>query len=243
MKKDITNLLLKGALAFGVILTLLPIIIGVLASLRHGPETYVRLLLDEPEFWQAYKNSIVLCFFSVCGQLIVGIFTGWGLAQYNFPGKRWLILLSVIWILTPPQAVLLPQYEFAKAFGLLDSMWAVILPAVFSPIGILIFYSGFLRIPCEQLEAAEELGAKPIIILRKIALPQQKREIWAVILIAFAEQWNQLELPMACIQTKSRYPLSVYMATNAIMDRPLLLACCVLLLAPVGFLFVAGDKA
>lgn len=241
MKKDITNILLKAILILGLISILLPMVMGVFTSLKHGPETYTRLLFHEPEFWQAYKNSIVLCFFSVCGQLIVGIFTGWGLARYHFPGKRWLILLGVVWILTPPQAVFLPQYDFAKAFGLLDSLWAVILPAAFSPIGMLIFYSGFSLIPREQLEAAEELGAGPITVLCKIALPQQKREIWAVILITFAEQWNQLELPMACIQTQSSYPLAVYMATNAIMDQPLLLAHCVLALIPVVFLFAAGD--
>lgn len=154
--------------------------------------------------------------------------------------KRYAQLFLCLLVVTLPlQVLVFPLYQMFQRLGLLDTLWALILPGAFSPLGAILMWHAFSGIPAEQIQSAEELGANEAQILFRLALPLCKRDVLLLCLVTLAEQWNQLEFSMAFLQSKENYTLSVYLATNAVSDTVQLLADCLFSLLPLCIVFAA----
>ena len=154
--------------------------------------------------------------------------------------KRYAQLFFCLLVVTLPlQVLVFPLYQIFQRLGLLDTLWALILPGAFSPLGAILMWHAFSGIPAEQIQSAEELGANEAQILFRLALPLCKRDVLLLCLVTLAEQWNQLEFSMAFLQSKENYTLSVYQATNAVSDTVQLLADCLFSLLPLCIVFAA----
>ena len=154
--------------------------------------------------------------------------------------KRYAQLFFCLLVVTLPlQVLVFPLYQIFQRLGLLDTLWALILPGAFSPLGAILMWHVFSGIPAEQIQSAEELGANEAQILFRLALPLCKRDVLLLCLVTLAEQWNQLEFSMAFLQSKENYTLSVYLATNAVSDTVQLLADCLFSLLPLCIVFAA----
>ena len=195
------------------------------------------LLAQPGAFARAWGNSALVCLGSLAGQLLTGIPGAWGLARYRFPGRRALLVCCALLVLVPAQAMVLPQYLLLQKLGLLDSLWALILPGAFSPLGTLLLWRGFSALPRELVETARDAGAGLFGVLGRVALPLCRRELAAFFLLSLADSWNQLEQPMAFVRTESLYPLSVWLSTGAWQDPALLAAQCLLSLLPLALAF------
>ncbi|MGB4015176.1 MAG: carbohydrate ABC transporter permease, partial [Bacilli bacterium] len=109
-------------------------------------------------------------------QTAVTSLIGYGFAKYNFRGKKIWLMLVLSTFIVPVQVYMIPRYVMFNKFGLLDSPFSVILPALFaqgvnSAIFILVFYQFFRMIPHSFNEAAELDGAGPYQIFFRIAVP------------------------------------------------------------------------
>lgn len=154
--------------------------------------------------------------------------------------KRYAQLFFCLLVVTLPlQVLVFPLYQIFQRLGLLDTLWALILPGAFSPLGAILMWHAFSGIPAEQIQSVEELGANEAQILFRLALPLCKRDVLLLCLVTLAEQWNQLEFSMAFLQSKENYTLSVYLATNAVSDTVQLLADCLFSLLPLCIVFAA----
>lgn len=154
--------------------------------------------------------------------------------------KRYAQLFFCLLVVTLPlQVLVFPLYQMFQRLGLLDTLWALILPGAFSPLGAILMWHAFSGIPAEQIQSAEELGANEAQILFRLALPLCKRDVLLLCLVTLAEKWNQLEFSMAFLQSKENYTLSVYLATNAVSDTVQLLADCLFSLLPLCIVFAA----
>ena len=101
---------------------------------------------------------------------------GYGFARFKFPGKNILFFLVIATFIIPPQITVIPQFLMFKNLGLLESILAYILPALFgqgikSAIFILIFFQFFKMIPKVLEEAAQVDGAGSFKIFFRIAVP------------------------------------------------------------------------
>ena len=195
------------------------------------------LLAQPGAFARAWAGSALVCLGCLAGQLLTGIPGAWGLAQYRFPGRRALLVCCALLVLVPAQAMLLPQYLLLQKLGLLDSLWALILPGAFSPLGTLLLWRGFSALPRELVETARDAGAGLFGLLGRVALPLCRRELAAFILISLADSYNQLEQPMAFIRDPELYPLSVWLSTGAYQNPALPAAQCLLSLLPLALAF------
>ena len=154
--------------------------------------------------------------------------------------KRYAQLFFCLLVVTLPlQVLVFPLYQIFQRLGLLDTLWALILPGAFSPLGAILMWHAFSGIPAEQIQSVEELGANEAQILFRLARPLCKRDVLLLCLVTLAEQWNQLEFSMAFLQSKENYTLSVYLATNAVSDTVQLLADCLFSLLPLCIVFAA----
>jgi len=108
---------------------------------------------------------------------------------------------------------LIPTYIVVSRMGLMNSIWALILPGAL-PVYNMIILMNFLRgVPAELEEAAFIDGANPITTLIRVILPIMKPAIATVSLFCIVWHWNDWFSGMIYIENPSRYPLQTYLQT------------------------------
>ncbi len=132
-------------------------------------------------------------------QTLVCALTGYGIARYRFKGKNILFGLILATFIIPSQITMIPQFLMYKNLGILYSLKAYLLPAVFgqgirSTIFILIFVLFFQQVPVSLTEAAEIDGANQIVIFTKIAVPVAKPGFLISFLLSVVWYWNETYL-------------------------------------------------
>ena len=147
---------------------------------------YIELTLDSPEFFAMFWNSIVYAGLSLLGQL-VGVGAAWGLARYRFPFRKAIFALYVFLMLMPFQVTMIGQYLSLDALHLMDTRWAIILPAAFSTLPVFIMARFFEAVPGSVLEAARIDGAGESRIFVRIALPLGFPGLLSAMVLGFIE--------------------------------------------------------
>jgi multiple sugar transport system permease protein len=162
------------------------------------------------------KNSAIYCLGGSALALILSIPAGYGLALTQFVGRRTLLVITLVVMIMPLSALALPLVLEAKAVGLLDTMWSIILPFGLFPFGTYLAYIFFTSaVPKELLAAARVDGAGEWQIFRHIAAPLARPIIALVGYFALVSDWNNFFLPfvMTVYDTPAKYPIQVGLQT------------------------------
>lgn len=202
---------------------------------------YVEILLDAPEFFVMFWNSVKITVCVLAGQLLIGMPAAWGFAKFEFPGKNIVFTLYIALMMMPFQVMLLGNYLVLDRLGLLDSLWGIILPAVFSTFPVFIMYRFFESIPQALLEAARLDGAGELRLFFMIAIPLGSPGVISAMILGFLEYWNLIEQPMVFLKTKELWPLSLYLPNIDMDHAGLSFAASVVALLPAVFVFFAGQ--
>ena len=219
---------------------------GGFASWKLLPEyptlrSYVKLLLDSPEFFVMFWNSVKITASVLAGQILVGAPAAWGFARYHFPGKKILFTLYIALMMMPFQVMMLSNYLVLNSLGLLDTLAGIILPAVFSTFPVFLMYRFFQGIPEAVLESARLDGAGDFQIFVRIGIPLGSPGMISALVLGFLENWNLLEQPMAFLKTKEKWPLSLYLPNISMEQAGAAFAASVLVLLPSVLVFLAGQ--
>lgn len=219
---------------------------GSYASWRLFPryptlKNIVGLLLDSPEFFQMFWNSVKITGGILVGQLLIGTPAAWGLARYSFRGKKWIYLLYIIMMMMPFQVTMLSEYLVLDRLQLLDSHAAIILPGIFSTFSVFIMYRFFCSIPESILEAARMDGAGELQIFFHIGIPLGTSGIISALVLSFLECWNMIEQPMTFLNTKSLWPLSLFLPRIDDSNAGISLSASLAALIPAVLVFLAGQ--
>lgn len=198
---------------------------------------YYNVFLASPRFLSRFWISLGICLTITGGTLAVSSMAGLAFAKYRFPGKRLFYGGMVLFMLFPLQVTLMPNYLVLGSLHLLDSYWALILPAVFLPLGTYLLTFTFKKIPGESLEAARLDGAGTGTLLLRIVIPFGKVGMASLGVLTFIDSWNMVEQPMVFLQKSSSYPLSVFLASLQVENFPLQFVCGVLCMLPVTLIF------
>lgn len=202
---------------------------------------YGKLLFLTPQFFVLFWNSVKMTGCILAGQLIVGVPAAWAFAIYRTKGGRVLFALYVVLMLLPFQVTMLSGYLVLNRLMLLNTQEAVILPAVFSTFPVFITYGGFRCIPMQLCEAARIDGAGEITIFRKIGLPLGKSGLLSALVLGFLEYWNLMEQPMAYLEDKSLWPLSLYLPEITWAQAAYAFCASIITLIPAVFIFIWGQ--
>lgn len=148
------------------------------------------------DFREAFINSLFLSLTPAVLTTISSAFAGYGLARFNFPGRRiWLILLVATFII-PVQVTTVPRYMMFAQYQLIDTPWAQFLPAAFGQgikgaLFMWVFMQFFSSYPRALDEAAEIDGAGRLGVFFRIAIPMAAPAIVITILFSFVWYWNE----------------------------------------------------
>ena len=204
-------------------------------------ENYGRLLFLTPQFFVLFWNSIKIVGCILVGQLLAGVPAAWAFAVYKVKGSRALFALYVVLMLLPFQVTMLSSYLVLNRLEMLDTHQAIILPAVFSTFPVFLVYGGFRSIPMQLFEAARIDGAGEFTIFRKIGLPLGKSGLLSAMVLGFLEYWNMMEQPMAFLEDKALWPLSLYLPEITWAQAGYAFGASIITLIPAVFVFVWGQ--
>jgi multiple sugar transport system permease protein len=161
-------------------------------------ENYTRAI-KVLNFWPTLVETMYVTALPAIAQTAVAAVIGYGLARFEFRGKKIIFVLVMATFIIPPQVTLIPRYLFFHEMNILGSLKAFLLPASFgqglnSAIFILIFYQFFRMVPKALEEAAQIDGAGHFRIFFTIALPMAVPAIIISFLFSFVWYWNETYL-------------------------------------------------
>lgn len=205
-------------------------------TLRH----YVKVFFDSPEYFIMFWNSAKIVFGTLLGQCLVAIPAAWGFTFFKFKFKKELFFLYIILMMMPFQVTMLSNYIILGHLNLLDTLWALILPGVFSTFPVFIIFNCFREIPLSMIEAARIDGARERDVFLWIGIPLGKSGIISAIVLGFLEYWNLIEQPMTFLNDKTKWPLSLFLPDISVNNAGFAFAVSVITLVPAILVFFAG---
>jgi multiple sugar transport system permease protein len=170
--------------------------------------------------------------------LIVGLdsLAAYGLSRMRWRGGKWLLALMVATMMVPRQILLVPNYLLLDRMGLIDTLWALILPAGGGAFGVFLLHQFFQGIPRDVEEAAVIDGCSRLGVYWHIMLPMSRPMLAALAVYTFVLSWNNFLSPLVYLDSLDRFTLPVGIAlfqSSYMTDYGITLAACVLALAPV----------
>jgi len=199
--------------------------------------------------------------YSVGGVLLAvgcAVPAGYGLALTQFIGRRVLLSITLIVMIMPASALVLPLFLEMNLLRLGNTAWSVVLPFGFFPFGVYLSYIFFSSaIPKELLAAARVDGCNEWGVFRHVALPLARPIVVLVGFFAFVADWTNFFLPFVMFYNDRQYPLPVGLdylisATSAFnptmggvspVKRPELAMATLVAIAPVFIIFFFAQRA
>ena len=141
------------------------------------------------------KNTLIYIGIVLIGDLLLGSMFGYALAKmkYRFRGISLTIVIALMSM--PVEAIILPLYIEMAQLNWVNTMLGLTIPFMMNCFSIYMFYSYFIGIPGELIEAAKVDGCGPIRTYFKIIMPISKTVFATVLILDFVSRWNDFMWP------------------------------------------------
>jgi multiple sugar transport system permease protein len=205
------------------------------------------------------ENSAIYSVGGVLLAMVCAIPAGYGLALTQFIGRRVLLTITLIVMIMPASALVLPLFLEMNAVNLTDTPFSVILPFGFFPFGVYLSYIFFSStIPKDLLAAARVDGCSEWGVFRRVALPLARPIVALIAFFAFVADWTNFFLPYVMFIEDTKFPVQVglqYLLENTpsfnptlggndlSILRPELALAALVAVAPVLIVFLFAQRA
>ena len=178
---------------------------------------YERVATDA-QIWTGFKNAIIYSLLFTFISVAVTMLAAYPMSLPDFKGKKIFNTLFVITMFF--NGGLIPTYLLINNLGLLDSMWAVILPGAFSVWNMIIARTYYQGIPNDLREAADVDGASEMLYFFKILLPVCMPVVAVLTLWQFVAMWNSYFDAMIYLNDTAKQPLQLVLRAILIQSQP-----------------------
>lgn len=164
--------------------------------IAHRPtlDNFLQLSLLTGSFWVPLSkylfNSIFISVAATVGHTLLSSMAAYPLAKMRFVGQRFTSSMVKVSLLFTSAAMLIPQYIVMSQINIINTYWAMILPAVQSALGLYLMQNFMVQIPDSLLEAARIDGAGELRIFWRIVMPNVKPAWLTTTIFAFQTIWN-----------------------------------------------------
>jgi multiple sugar transport system permease protein len=237
------------------LIDLAPLAIG---SFAHIGQVWQNLLLfNDGEIVLWARNSVVYVLASLALSLAVSVPAGYALATARFAGRSLILWMTLITMILPGSALVLPLFLEMNLVHLVNTPYAVILPAAFFPFGMylaFIYYN--VSQPPDLLAAARVDGASELQLFLKIGLPLARPLLGLLTFLSFTANWNNYFLPFVMLNDDQLFNLPVGIqalmsgtsamrptfATDLPIKRPEVALAGLILVIPVALVFLLSQR-
>ncbi|WP_202911591.1 carbohydrate ABC transporter permease [Segeticoccus rhizosphaerae] len=205
----------RTALHLGLIvaslLVLLPVIWMILASfrpeseiVRHPGELFpihptlsnYQGVVTQIPFARQFVNTVIFAGGVTLLSLFFDSMMAYALARLEFPGRKWIFIAVLLFLMIPYQVTMIPVYQLVAHLGLINTFPGLIIPRATNAFGIFFLRQFFIGIPASLDEAARIDGASEWRIYARIILPLSKPALLTLALFHFMFNWNDLLWPL-----------------------------------------------
>ena len=192
-------------------------------------------------------NTLIVITAILVTQLLFCSMAGYSLARLRYPGKNFIVKFFMATMMIPGIISLIPSFLVVNAFGAVDSLWGIILPATYSIYGCLFMRSFFLGTPREIAEAARIDGANEFTIFLRLYIPMVLPGFLTLALFTFNGSWNNYLWPSIVLPSKEDVWATLAVALKnfeAIYgdDYGSVMAGAVIMALPSMLIFICGQK-
>ncbi|MEM7535460.1 MAG: carbohydrate ABC transporter permease [Chloroflexota bacterium] len=249
-------------LLLGSIIMVLPFFWMVSSSFK----TFGELFLFPPQFipeqlqWQNYleiwrrlpfhlffRNSFFISTTQTIGVLFTSSLAGYAFSRLRFPGRDQIFLIYLSTMMIPFAVRMIPLFILMRAFGWVDTHYALIVPGIFSAWGTFLMRQFMMTIPRELEDAALIDGATFFQIYWRIILPLTGPALATLGIFEFMGSWNDFLWPLIILNSMDMKTISLGLAAfraMSAMKTPwhLVMTASVVSVLPIIVLFLAGQK-
>ncbi len=191
---------------------------GLTFDLEKWTLTAYERVISNAQIWVGFKNSILYSVLFTFLSVFITMLCAYPMSLEEFKGRKFFNTIFMITMFFG--GGLIPTYLLISKMGLLDSMWAVILPGTFSVWNMIIARTYYRGIPAELREAAEVDGANELTFFFKILLPVCAPVIAVLCLWQFVGMWNSYFDAMIYLNSASKQPLQLVLRSILIQNQP-----------------------
>ncbi len=163
----------------------------------------------------AYINSILVTTGTVLTVLITSSMGGFVFSRLDFPGRDYLFYFVLATTMVPFLTLLIPLYLVMRELHLLNTLWGVWVPGIFSSFGIFLCRQFVYGVPRELYDAAKIDGSGDFAIYRNIILPLTKPVLSALAIFTFLGSFNAYLWPLVVLNDESKLTLPLIIARMA----------------------------
>ncbi len=219
---------LYAVIAAGALIFALPFLWMISTSVKPGPEVYVippRWIPSsfnwsnyvEPwrnlPFLTFYKNTMIVTGVSIVATLISSSLVAFGFARVRFRGRGLLFTLVISTLMLPPQVTLVPLYLLFTKFGMINTLWPLIVPSFFGhAFSIFLLRQYMMTIPHEMDDAARIDGCGWFDIYWRIVLPLSRPALGVVAIFSFQAHWSDFFNPLIYLNTSDQFTVPLGLA-------------------------------
>ncbi|MFF5232834.1 carbohydrate ABC transporter permease [Dactylosporangium sp. NPDC000521] len=201
---------------------------------------------DQVPYYRFFLNSIVVSTTITVAQLLTCSTAAYAFARLNFRGKGVLFAVVIGSLMIPIQVTIVPLFLVLSKLGLTNTLWALILPGIFSAFGIFLLRQHFLALPKELEEAARIDGAGHLRTFLRVILPLSGPSLATLGILCFTYWWNDLLLPLVMISDteKQTLPVGLVLLAGRFSTGSLgtIAAGIAMAIVPVLVVFVAAQR-
>lgn len=258
-KQKAFRVLTHVLLLAGAFIMLFPFFWMISTSLKQLPEVFVfppsvfgeRLefsnylrISDRFDFVRYFGNSLKVSAWVVFFQLLTSSMAGYVFARLNFRGRDKIFLLYLATMMIPLQVTVIPNFLQMKNYGLVNTLWSLMIPSMVTAFGTFMMRQFFITVPRELDEAARIDGCTPAGTFIRVMLPLATTNLATLGIFSFMGVWNDYFTPLIYISNQKSYTLTLGLATTRGLyatDWPVLMAAACLSILPVVIAFLLAQ--
>ena len=192
-------------------------------------------------------NSAVMAVGIAVGKIVISLLSAFAIVYFRFPFRKVFFWLIFVTLMLPVEVRIVPTYEVAAGFGMLNSYSGLIFPLIASATATFLFRQFFMTIPDELAEAARVDGARPMRFFVDIIIPMSRTNIAALFVILFIYGWNQYLWPLLITTDPSMNTIvmgikQMFPSGDDIADWPVIMATSILAMIPPVIVVVGMQR-
>ena len=175
-------------------------------------------VMSNAQIWVGFKNALLYSALFTVISVVVTLLAAYPMSRTDFKGRNFFNTIYVITMFFG--GGLIPTYLLISNLGMLDTIWAVLLPGAFSVWNMIIARTYYQGIPSDLQEAAEIDGASEMVYFFKILLPVCMPIIATIAMWQFVGMWNSYFDAMIYLNSASKQPLQLVLRSILIQNQP-----------------------
>lgn len=171
--------------------------------------TAYKIILNNAQFITAFKNTLLRTILGIALNLTLQLCFAYALSKRYLPGRKFFMIYIIITMLF--NGGIIPTYLVVKGTGLIDTIWALIIPTAMSTWNIILLRSFFENVPDSMEESAKIDGANDLTIFFRIYLPLSMASVATIGLFIAVMHWNTYMDAVIYINSSSKQVLQIFL--------------------------------